>query len=180
MLTLSEVKSWLRLEQDDTVEDVLLQSLITAAEEYIRNAVPSGMAFDSNPIARLLAQVLVADWYEHREAIGQVREEMRPTVRALVLQLQTAYPVIETASLPDGVVGALYSATLTVGGGAPPYKWSITQGALPTGLTLDPITGQITGTPIDPGSFAITVQVEDSNVPPKVATRLLTLVVVAS
>lgn len=179
MLTLSEVKEWLRLEQDDTVDDVLLQSLITAAEEYIQNAVPSGMAFDSNPIARLLAQVLVADWYEHREAIGQVREEMRPTVRALVLQLQTAYPVIETASLPDGVVGALYSATLMAGGGAPPYKWSLSQGALPSGLTLDAATGRITGTPTAEGTFSITVQVQDSNVPPKVGTRPLTLMVVA-
>lgn len=179
MLTLSEVKSWLRLEQDDTAEDVLLQSLIAAAEEYIRNAVPSGMAFDTNPIARLLGMVLVADWYEHREAIGQVRDEMRPTVRALVLQLQTGYPVIETASLPDATVGVAYAATLVADGGAKPYKWSVVQNTLPAGLTLDPTTGQITGTPTEQGSFDITVQVEDSNVPPRIATRPLIITVVA-
>lgn len=180
MLTLSEVKSWLRLEQDDTAEDVLLQSLITAAEEYIRNVVPSGMAFDTNPLAKLLGQVLIADWYEHREAVGQVREELRPTVRALVAQLQTAYPVIETASLPDAIVGVAYAVALVADGGAKPYTWSIAEGALPDGLTLDPTSGQITGTPTAVGTFAITVQVEDSNVPPKVATRPLTLMVVTA
>jgi len=180
MLTLPEVKSWLRLEQDDTTEDTLLQSLMLTAEEYIRNAVPSGMAFDTNPIARLLGMVLVADWYENREAIGQVREELRPTVRALMAQLQTAYPVIETADLPDATVGVAYFAALVAGGGATPYKWSITEGTLPSGLALDTRTGQIAGTPTEQGEFSFTVKVEDSNVPPKVATRPLTITVVAA
>lgn len=92
MLTLSEVKSWLRLEQDDTADDTLLQSLISAAEEYVRNAVPSYVDIANNPLAKLLGMVLIADWFEHREAVGQVREEMRPTVRAMVTQLQNAYP----------------------------------------------------------------------------------------
>jgi len=122
--------------------------------------------------------VLVADWYEHREAVGQVREEMRPTVRALVLQLQTAYPVIETASLPDAIVGKEYTATLVADGGAKPYKWSIIQGSLPSGLSLDFTTGQIAGIPTDAGEFTFTVQAEDSNIPPKIATRPLTIMVV--
>jgi hypothetical protein len=39
------------------------------------------------------------------------------------------------------VVGAAYSATCTVTGGTPPYNWSITDGALPGGLTLSATTG---------------------------------------
>src|SRR5690606_15816671 len=163
-----------------TSEDALLQSFVSAAVEYVRNSAPSGMALDTIPIAGLLRLVLVADWYEHREAIGQVRGEMRPTVRGLVLQLQTAYPVIETASIPDATVGVAYTATLVAGGGAKPYKWSIAQGLLPAGLTLDPTTGQINGTPTEQGTFDFTVRVEDSNVPPKVATRPLTITVVAA
>jgi len=92
LLTLSEVKSWLRLEQDDTADDTLLQSLISAAEEYVRNAVPSYVDVENNSLAKLLGMVLVADWYENREAVGQVREEIRPTVRSIVTQLQNAYP----------------------------------------------------------------------------------------
>lgn len=180
MITLSEAKQWLRLEESDTAEDALLQSLINTATEYIRNAVPAGMNLDGNPIATLLARVLIADWYENRTSIGQVRAEMLPTVRTLVVQLQTAYPVIETASLPDATVGVAYAATLVAGGGAQPYKWSIAEGALPPGLTLDPALGQIAGTPSEQGTFAFTVQATDSNVPPKVAARPLTLTVVAT
>lgn len=180
MLTLNEVKLWLRLDQTETAEDALLQSLIDTATEYIRNAVPAGMDFSANPVARLLAQVLVADWYEHRSSIGSVRAEMLPTVQRLVLQLQTAYPVIETASLPAATVGVAYSATLVADGGAKPYTWSIIQGALPDGLALDPATGEISGTPTAEGSHVFTVQVTDANVPPKTASRPLTLTVVAA
>lgn len=91
MLTLSEVKRWLRLEEDFTDEDGLLQTLIKAAEEYIANAT-GRHDWGDNPIAKLLAQVLIADWYENRGAVGQVREELRLTVRSLLIQLQYAYP----------------------------------------------------------------------------------------
>ena len=91
MLTLAEVKTWLRLEQDESHEDDLLQSLMGAAEEYIANATAQDIG-ENNPIARLLALVLVADWYDHRDTVGEVREEMRPAVRNMVAQLQYAYP----------------------------------------------------------------------------------------
>lgn len=92
MLTLQEVKNWLRLEQEYETEDVLLQSLIDAAEEYLKNAVPDWVDLTGNPLARLLAMVLIADWYENREAIGQTRSEVRPIVQSMMAQLQNAYP----------------------------------------------------------------------------------------
>jgi len=91
MLTLSEVKRWLRLEEGFTDEDDLLQTLMNAAQEYIANAT-GRKDWGDNPIAKLLAQVLIADWYENRGAVGQVREELRLTVRSLLIQLQYAYP----------------------------------------------------------------------------------------
>ena len=41
-------------------------------------------------------------------------------------------------------------------------EWSITNGILPTGLTLDNETGEISGTPTESGSFDITVKVENA------------------
>jgi len=177
MLTLSEVKHWLRLEESDNAEDALLQSLINTASEYIRNAVPAGMNLDSNPIATLLARVLIADWYENRTSIGQVRAELLPTVRALVVQLQCAYPVIETAWLPDAVLGVGYYVALKASGGVPPYLWVIEAGVLPSGLALDP-TGIISGTPTTIGDFAFTVRITDRSVPTKTANRALCITVV--
>ena len=72
---------------------------------------------------------------------------------------------ITTASLPGGFLGAPYSQTLQASGGITPYTWSITSGTLPTGLTLNPLTGAITGTPTAAGLQSFTVKVTDSSLP---------------
>src|ERR1019366_6054717 len=73
-------------------------------------------------------------------------------------------PVISVSSLPPGVVGAPYSATLGVvrRTGTPPFTWSITSGNLPPGLSLNSSTGAITGTPTMIGNSSFTVQVTDA------------------
>jgi hypothetical protein len=65
------------------------------------------------------------------------------TLRYIKLAPPTA-PVITTTSLPNGISGAAYSQTLTATG-SEPITWSITDGALPDGLTLDSATGDISG-----------------------------------
>ena len=49
-----------------------------------------------------------------------------------------------------------------VSGGSALYSWSIAAGSLPTGLTLNSATGQITGTPNQSCTFPFTAQVKDS------------------
>jgi parallel beta-helix repeat protein len=70
---------------------------------------------------------------------------------------------VTTPSLPGGVVGTNYSGTLTATGGTPPYSWSTTSGALPTGLQLNASSGQISGTPSAAGSASFTVQAKDAS-----------------
>ncbi|MHC4713468.1 MAG: Ig domain-containing protein, partial [Planctomycetota bacterium] len=78
--------------------------------------------------------------------------------------------VVTTASLPDGQVGVAYSQTLAATGGAAPYTWSVIAGVLPDGLGLNGATGEISGTATAYGTFAFTVQVDDSWVPANTAT----------
>ncbi len=61
-----------------------------------------------------------------------------------------------------GTVNTPYSSSLAATGGTPPYTFSIVTGALPAGLTLNPSTGAITGTPTTPGTFSFTAEVTDS------------------
>jgi hypothetical protein len=85
---------------------------------------------------------------------------------------------ITTASLPAGTVGNAYAATLAASGGTSPYKWSLTGGSLPAGLSLDAATGAIAGTPAAPANdVSVTFQVADSSSSPQNASATLTLTV---
>ncbi len=50
-------------------------------------------------------------------------------------------------ALAVGDVGTPYTATITASGGVGTVSYAVTTGALPAGLTLNPATGAITGTP---------------------------------
>ena len=69
---------------------------------------------------------------------------------------------ITSAPPPAATVAAAYTATFTANGGTVPYKWVVTVGVLPTGLTLHPATGVLSGTPESAGTFQFAVRVQDS------------------
>ncbi len=78
--------------------------------------------------------------------------------RALSLVI-TGPPAITTASpMPSGTAGTAYSQTLAASGGVTPYTWSITGGALPSGLVLSS-GGVLSGTPSAATLASFTVQV---------------------
>lgn len=69
---------------------------------------------------------------------------------------------LNPGTLPPGAVGAPYSQSVTASGGTSPYTYAIDSGALPNGLTLNPATGLISGTPTQPGLFSFTVRATDA------------------
>ncbi|MET7864691.1 fibronectin type III domain-containing protein [Micromonospora taraxaci] len=71
-------------------------------------------------------------------------------------------PTLTFAPPPPGKVYDPYQYQLTVTGGTAPFAWSVSAGSLPTGLTLDPVTGLLSGTPTASGTFPFTVRVTDS------------------
>lgn len=71
--------------------------------------------------------------------------------------------LINSAPLHAGEVGVVYEpVALVAGGGIPPYRWTVSVGALPGGLTLAQ-DGTVSGTPTAGGVFAFSVQVFDAN-----------------
>ena len=81
----------------------------------------------------------------------------------------TPWPRIISLTVDDAVIGVPYSDTLQATGGAMPRNWSIVGGGLPAGLTLDPATGIISGTPVNtnsllaPSMVLFTVELTDAN-----------------
>jgi hypothetical protein len=69
----------------------------------------------------------------------------------------SAPPVsILTVSLPSGTVSQPYTTVLSAAGGTFPDVWSVTNGTLPPGLTLNS-SGIISGTPTTTGTSTFTV-----------------------
>lgn len=78
-------------------------------------------------------------------------------------------PLTFTGTVPNAVVNQPYTHTLTATGGASPYTYAITAGALPAGLSLDSSTGTISGTPTKVAASSFTVTATDSSSPVQTA-----------
>lgn len=67
---------------------------------------------------------------------------------------------ITTTSLPGGTIGASYNATIATSGGNSPFTFSAS--GLPSGLSINSITGTISGTPQGPaGTANVAITVTD-------------------
>lgn len=87
---------------------------------------------------------------------------------------------ITTTSLPAGTVGNPYAVTLAASGGTSPYKWSLTGGSLPAGLSLNTATGAITGTPSSAANqVALSFRVTDSGASAQTASATFPLTISA-
>lgn len=78
-------------------------------------------------------------------------------------------PTFTSAGPVAGTEGSDYSYTLT-SSGTPTATYTVTSGALPTGLTLDATTGTISGRPTTAGTYTFTVTAANGTGPDAVAT----------
>jgi hypothetical protein len=128
--------------------NVMLKGSDAVATWPPHNLVATSLTFDSN-------NILVTPDYRANTTDG-----LQAGVIGNVL-------IINTTSLPDGLVGVPYNNPLTATGGVLPYTWSIASGSMsvcPTltnGLCLTASTGTISGTPIGVATMNFTVRVTD-------------------
>jgi uncharacterized repeat protein (TIGR01451 family) len=80
--------------------------------------------------------------------------------KSVTLVIAAAPAVVFTA--PSGEVGVAYSGQPTTTGGTAPFTWTISAGALPSGVSINASTGLISGTPTASGSFSVTITATDS------------------
>lgn len=93
ILSLGEVKGYARIDIDE--DDRLLETMIVAAEEYLKNATgkeypetdESGSKINY-ALEKIYLQLLVSYWYEKRTPAGGVGEDFSFMTRSLLLQLQ--------------------------------------------------------------------------------------------
>ncbi|WP_157555993.1 DUF7507 domain-containing protein [Herbidospora yilanensis] len=73
-----------------------------------------------------------------------------------------ANPRLTFGPPPGGQVNVAYNVPLTMTGGTAPTTWSISAGSPPPGVTLNPSTGLLSGTPTSAGTYDFTVRIVDA------------------
>ncbi len=85
--------------------------------------------------------------------------------------------VIKTRNLPKGYLQRLYHLQIGAEGGITPLTWTLTSGALPSGIRLEP-DGVLSGVPTQTGEFSFSATVTDSGIPRQRVSQEFNLVVV--
>jgi len=119
---------------------------------------PDGGTFTNVPVRVTLGNSQIVNY------VLQLNVEVRATLMVIIpVTFNITFegvisppPTITTTHLPSGTVDEEYHATLEATGPTP-ITWSITEGALPAGLTLNELTGVISGTPTEPDTLQFTV-----------------------
>jgi len=142
-------------------------------------ALPRGLRLDPQrgfitgtdlEIGNFTATVNVQDSFSPPEVVAQ-----QITIQAIAPNLTVA------DSLPRQILlNRPFTGRVIATGGIPPYTFTMTTGSVPPGLSsIDPSSGQVSGTPTTVGSYFYAVQVADSSPTPLTASTQLPINVTA-
>lgn len=154
-----------------TFDGVSTWSAPTAFYDAVANPPSNGVATAGQAIQGTQAIDLAAGWTIASAmnttgpvSTGELIESITPTGQVVCTITNTfgAGPFTAACPSPIYVVGTPYDSFVTVTGGTGPYTFALKSGSLPTGLSLNASTGEITGTPSADGPFSFVIEVTDS------------------
>jgi hypothetical protein len=131
---------------------------------------PGSLANSTFPSATYTAPNILPSLFPEQVPLT-VALTSNPAVSATVTVTVNPRPGINTQALPAATVGQPYSTVVPVAGGTAPFQWSICSGVnviafsaagtLPDGLTLNPSTGTVSGTPTGAGTWYFGLEATD-------------------
>jgi hypothetical protein len=141
--------------------------------EVTAGSLPPGLDGTQNGCYQISGIPTAAGTYTFTLEVNDNGTPKQSATKQFSINISTVAPAlsITTASLSAGQVGAVYNQTVNATGGTTPYAWSVSSGTLPTGLSINPSTGVISGTPSVEGTSTFTVQVTDNGTPKQSATK---------
>lgn len=86
--------------------------------------------------------------------------------KTLTMNVSTGGMTLGPATLPAPVLGQAYTQKVIATNGVAPYRYAVKTGTLPAGLSLDPGSGILSGTPTSTGSTTLTLMATDSSTGP--------------
>jgi hypothetical protein len=108
------------------------------------------------------------------DAADSTSPTRQTATQAVTITIRPLPITVKNTSLASAVEGKPYCRVLTAKGGALPLTWTVSAGALPSGLSLG-TDGTFQGAATTTGSYNFTVKVTDSFVPADSATKAFTL-----
>jgi hypothetical protein len=125
----------------------------TAPFSVLQNGLVTGTADASCAVSDSTLDVRVTD----SDDPAQLAERQGITVSIV----PRAVSIPDSSAPPVAAPGQPYNFQIEVTPGVDPYTFAVTSGALPPGITLDPVDGLLFGIPTASGSFTFTVRVTD-------------------
>ena len=103
--------------------------------------------------------------YAGTDSLAYTASNSAGTSAAATVSITVSSPTIALGpvSLPNPQIGVAYSQKVAASGGAAPYSYAVTAGALPGGLSLNASTGVISGTATAVGSASFSVTATDAS-----------------
>jgi hypothetical protein len=135
----------------DFIDSTGLEAPVTFS--VVSGSLPPGMSVDNSGFYQGVPTVPGAYSFTIRATGADGNFAQRPYT-------QTIVGIDNLSPLDDGFVGQPYAVALTQGGMSNPV-WSVSDGLLPDGLTLNPNTGVISGTPTMSEDAAFTIAITD-------------------
>ncbi|MDR3005883.1 MAG: tandem-95 repeat protein [Acidovorax sp.] len=128
-------------------------SVAVVTKPHHGTATVSGMDIRYTPVAG----------YSGADAFTYMASNGSGSSAAAAVTMTVIAPVLSITpwSLEAGTVNTAYSQTLAAGLGTAPYRYALSAGTLPGGLSLSE-AGVLSGTPMASGSFSFTVHATDS------------------
>ncbi|WP_372018405.1 autotransporter domain-containing protein [Pseudoxanthomonas sp. 10H] len=141
-------------------------------------AVPSPPSHGTVAVSGTTISYTPAAGYAGPDSFTYTASDAYSTSTAATVSITVSAPAvaIDTATLPATTAGTAYVQALSASGGAAPYSYAVTSGALPAGMSLS-ASGELSGTPTVAGAFTVGITISDSSTGtgPFTATRAYTL-----
>ncbi|HET7203188.1 MAG TPA: sulfatase-like hydrolase/transferase [Steroidobacteraceae bacterium] len=126
---------------------------------------------------------LQSDPYELQSRHADASLETLKAGLAARTDAQLGLAIVPVPKLPAAYVGRAFSYRMRPWGGEAPFQWEVGAGGLPPGLSVNPTTGVISGTPTARGTYQFRIRLTDSVLatqakrPRTFLTRVMRLVV---
>ncbi len=131
---------------------------------FAASGLPSGLSL--NPAGQLSGSATAPGAFSYSVTARDASTPVQSATATCRLTVSgQAVPLAGTCSTPPGTAAQPYTGAIQASGGLAPYSFSLSAGALPPGLTLNPTTGAIAGTIAAnaSGTYSFTVALSDSN-----------------